>query len=40
MSQATEAPPKFATVADLLHRLGDIPPERVRLRPGGEGDGL
>ena len=33
MSQATEAPPRFRTVAELLHRLGDIPPERVRLRP-------
>lgn len=25
--------PAFATVADLLHYLGDIPAERVRLRP-------
>jgi Uma2 family endonuclease len=33
MSQAIEAPPKFRTVADLLHELGDIPPERVRLHP-------
>jgi len=33
MSQAIEAPPKFRTAADLLHELGDIPPERVRLRP-------
>jgi Uma2 family endonuclease len=33
MSQAIEAPPKFRTVAELLHRLGDIPPERIRLRP-------
>ena len=33
MSQATQAPPRFRTVAELLHRLGDIPPERVRLRP-------
>jgi Uma2 family endonuclease len=33
MSQATGAPPKFRTVAELLHQLGDIPPERVRLRP-------
>jgi Uma2 family endonuclease len=33
MSLAIEAPPKFQTVADLLHELGDIPPERVRLRP-------
>jgi Uma2 family endonuclease len=33
MSQAIEALPKFRTVAELLHRLGDIPPERIRLRP-------
>jgi Uma2 family endonuclease len=33
MSLAIEAPPKFQTVADLLHQLGDIPPGRVRLRP-------
>jgi Uma2 family endonuclease len=33
MSLATEAPPKFRTVAELLHRLGDISPERVRLQP-------
>jgi Uma2 family endonuclease len=33
MSLATEAPPKFRTVAELLHQLGDIPPERVRLQP-------
>jgi Uma2 family endonuclease len=33
MSLATEAPPKFRTVAELLHRLGNIPPERVRLQP-------
>ena len=33
MSQATGAPPKFRTIAELLHRLGDIPPGRVRLRP-------
>jgi Uma2 family endonuclease len=33
MSQATQAPPRYRTVAELLHRLGDIPPERVRLRP-------
>jgi Uma2 family endonuclease len=33
MSQTIEAPPKFRTVAELLHELGDIPPERVRLRP-------
>jgi Uma2 family endonuclease len=33
MSRATETPTRFRTVADLLHRLGDIPPGRVRLRP-------
>ena len=33
MSQATKAPPRFRTVADLLQRLGDVPPERVRLHP-------
>jgi Uma2 family endonuclease len=33
MSQTIEAPPKFRTVADLLHELGDIPPERIRLHP-------
>lgn len=33
MSRAIEAPPRFETVADLLHQLGDIPSERVRLRP-------
>ncbi len=33
MSRATQAPPEFRTVADLLHRLGDVPPDRVRLRP-------
>ena len=33
MSQATESPPRFRTVAELLHQLGDVPPERVRLRP-------
>jgi Uma2 family endonuclease len=33
MSQLTEAPPRFRTVAELLHRLGDVPPERIRLRP-------
>jgi Uma2 family endonuclease len=26
-------PPRWATIADLLHDLGDIPPERVRLVP-------
>ncbi len=29
----TTAPPTFKTVADLLAHLGDIPPDRVRLRP-------
>ncbi len=29
----TKAPIRFRTVAELLHRLGDIPPERVRLQP-------
>lgn len=29
----TKAPPRFRNVAELLHRLGDIPPERVRLQP-------
>lgn len=29
----TTAPPTFDTVAELLAHLGDIPPERVRLRP-------
>ncbi|CAN5905187.1 hypothetical protein BH23PLA1_BH23PLA1_25220 [soil metagenome] len=29
----TTAPPTFRTVAELLAHLGDIPPERVRLRP-------
>lgn len=33
MSLATEASPKFRTVAELLHQLGDIPAERVRLQP-------
>jgi Uma2 family endonuclease len=33
MSLATEAPIRFRTVADLLVRLGDIPPERIRLHP-------
>ena len=33
MSVATIAPPALETVADLLEFLGDIPPERVRMRP-------
>ena len=27
------ASPPIVTMADLLERLGDIPPNRVRLRP-------
>ncbi|HEX8200254.1 MAG TPA: hypothetical protein VF590_07180, partial [Isosphaeraceae bacterium] len=30
---APPAPPPFPTVADLLKRLGDIPPYRVLLHP-------
>ncbi len=33
MSLATIAPPTVETVADLLESLGDIPPERIRMRP-------
>src|SRR6266481_824184 len=33
MSLATLAPPTVETVADLLESLGDIPPERIRMRP-------
>jgi Uma2 family endonuclease len=33
MAQATTSKPSFATVAELLERLGDIPPHRVRLHP-------
>jgi Uma2 family endonuclease len=33
MSAATVASPIPETVADLLESLGDIPPERVRMRP-------
>ncbi len=33
MATATIAPPTFDTFADLLERLGHIPPERIRLRP-------
>jgi Uma2 family endonuclease len=33
MSTTVAAPPTFETVADLLKRLGDIPPHRVRLVP-------
>src|SRR5437868_13329164 len=30
---AVEAPPAIETLADLLERLGDIPPGRVRYHP-------
>ncbi len=33
MANLTTAPAKLRTLADLLRRLGDIPPERVRLHP-------
>ena len=33
MNIATIAPPEIETLADLLHRLGDIPLERIRFRP-------
>jgi Uma2 family endonuclease len=33
MSSAVLERPTFATVADLLEALGDIPPERVRMQP-------
>ena len=33
MSTTSSAPPAFETVAELLKRLGDIPPHRVRLIP-------
>jgi Uma2 family endonuclease len=33
MTVATIAPPDIETLADLLHRLGDIPLERIRFRP-------
>jgi Uma2 family endonuclease len=33
MSTTTASPPRFWTVAELLQRLGDIPPGRVRLYP-------
>jgi Uma2 family endonuclease len=33
MSSATIASPALETVADLLESLGDIPPDRVRMRP-------
>ena len=33
MTMLLEANPTFETVADLLHQLGDIPPERVLTKP-------
>ncbi len=33
MSLATLAPPAVVTMADLLEILGDIPPERILMRP-------
>ena len=33
MSLATLAPPPVVTMADLLNSLGNIPPERIRMRP-------
>lgn len=33
MNIASLAPPTIETLADLLHRLGDIPLERIRFRP-------
>ncbi len=33
MSTTTAASTRFRTVAELLHRLGDVPAERVRLQP-------
>jgi len=33
MTVATIAPPDIETLADLLHRLGNIPLERIRFRP-------
>ncbi|WP_435008785.1 Uma2 family endonuclease [Tundrisphaera lichenicola] len=33
MTQATLSPPGFRNVAELLHQLGDIPADRVRLVP-------
>ncbi len=33
MSQGTIAPPESETLADLVRRLGDIPLDRIRLRP-------
>src|SRR5438132_6837333 len=33
MANVLTAPPTIRTVADLLEQLGDIPPDRVLLRP-------
>jgi Uma2 family endonuclease len=33
MATPTLAAPTYTTVADLLEQLGDIPPQRIRLRP-------
>jgi Uma2 family endonuclease len=33
MSAIVAAEPRFRNVAELLHYLGDIPPERVRMHP-------
>jgi Uma2 family endonuclease len=33
MNVAVVSPPEIETLADLLHRLGDIPLERIRFRP-------
>jgi Uma2 family endonuclease len=33
MSTRKIQPPQFKTLADLLNRLGDIPPERIRFNP-------
>jgi len=33
MSQVIDAPSRFRTAGELLHELGDIPADRVRLRP-------
>jgi Uma2 family endonuclease len=33
MPEVIESPPAVPTLADLLQQLGNIPPERVRMRP-------
>src|SRR5262249_33994855 len=33
MSVRTVKPQQIKTLAELLHRLGDVPPERVRFNP-------